>query len=231
MSDRELALFCPDGAAWLGELTAALDGLAYGWVMLERADSVAAALADRNVVGAVVRLGSDAARGWAVVDALREAPAVASPLVVLVDDNDIAQLGPRRDLFDDFCCEPVRMEELLVRLSLTDSATGDGVADDEVVSYGPLRINGVTYEAVLDGEPLDLTYMQYRLLRHLAAQPGRVFTREAILNQVWGYEYFGGARTVDVHIRRLRAKLGEEHASLIQTVRSVGYRFGRSRWR
>src|SRR5690606_6970759 len=64
----------------------------------------------------------------------------------------------------------------------------------------------------------------------LAQHPGKVFTRETLLSRVWGYEYYGGARTVDVHIRRLRAKLGEEHAGLIQTVRSVGYRFGQSRW-
>ncbi|MEZ5250819.1 MAG: winged helix-turn-helix domain-containing protein [Ilumatobacteraceae bacterium] len=80
------------------------------------------------------------------------------------------------------------------------------------------------------GRPLDLTYMEYELLKFLAQHPGKVFTREMLLSRVWGYEYYGGARTVDVHIRRLRAKLGEEHANLIQTVRSVGYRFGQSRW-
>ena len=73
--------------------------------------------------------------------------------------------------------------------------------------------------------------MEYELLKFLATHPGKVFTREMLLSRVWGYEYYGGARTVDVHIRRLRAKLSEEHAALIQTVRSVGYRFGQSRWR
>jgi DNA-binding response OmpR family regulator len=77
--------------------------------------------------------------------------------------------------------------------------------------------------------PLDLTYMEYELLRFFATHPGKVFTREQLLSRVWGYEYYGGARTVDVHVRRLRAKLGEEHAGLIQTVRSVGYRFGQVR--
>ena len=77
---------------------------------------------------------------------------------------------------------------------------------------------------------LDLTYMEYELLRFLAGHPAKVFTRETLLSRVWGYEYYGGARTVDVHIRRLRAKLGEEHAHLIQTVRSVGYRFGQVAW-
>ena len=73
--------------------------------------------------------------------------------------------------------------------------------------------------------------MEYELLRFLASSPGQVFTREVLLSRVWGYEYFGGARTVDVHIRRLRAKMGEEHASLISTVRGVGYKLGQSRWR
>jgi len=77
---------------------------------------------------------------------------------------------------------------------------------------------------------LDLTYMEYELLKFLAGHPGKVFTRETLLSRVWGYEYYGGARTVDVHVRRLRAKLGEEHAHLIQTVRSVGYRFGQVGW-
>ena len=72
--------------------------------------------------------------------------------------------------------------------------------------------------------------MEYELLRFFVENPARVWSREQILSKVWGYDYFGGSRTVDVHVRRLRAKLGEEHAGLIQTVRSVGYRFGQSRW-
>ena len=80
-----------------------------------------------------------------------------------------------------------------------------------------------TYQASIAGDALELTYMEYELLKFLASNPGKVFTREVLLSQVWGYDYFGGARTVDVHIRRLRSKLGPDHASMIQTVRSVGY--------
>ena len=82
-------------------------------------------------------------------------------------------------------------------------------------------LNLETYQAAIGGKPLDLTYMEYELLKFLASHPGKVFTRETLLSRVWGYEYYGGARTVDVHIRRLRAKLGEEHANLIQTVRWI----------
>ena len=99
----------------------------------------------------------------------------------------------------------------------------------ELVEYGDLVLNFETYQAALSGKPLDLTYMEYELLKFFATHPAKVFTREQLLSRVWGYEYYGGARTVDVHVRRLRAKLGEEHANLIQTVRSVGYRFGQTR--
>jgi two-component system alkaline phosphatase synthesis response regulator PhoP len=105
--------------------------------------------------------------------------------------------------------------------------TASGADPAELVHYGPLLLNTHSYQARIAGRTLDLTYMEYELLKFLAQNPGRVFTRETLLSRVWGYEYYGGARTVDVHIRRLRAKLGEEHARMIQTVRSVGYRFGR----
>ena len=110
---------------------------------------------------------------------------------------------------------------------LADRAAG---STPDVIEYGPLVLNLETYQAAVAGRVLDLTYMEYELLRFLATHPGKVFTRETLLNRVWGYEYYGGARTVDVHVRRLRAKLGEEHAHLIQTVRSVGYRFGQVGW-
>ena len=90
-------------------------------------------------------------------------------------------------------------------------------------------MNLQTYQATVEGRPLDLTFMEYELLKFLASHPGRVFSRETLLSRVWGYEYYGGARTVDVHVRRLRAKLGEEFAHFIDTVRSVGYRFDSTR--
>src|SRR5690606_5610405 len=81
------------------------------------------------------------------------------------------------------------------------------------------------YSAKLRGRHLDLTYKEFELLKYLAQHPGRVFTRSQLLQEVWGYDYFGGTRTVDVHVRRLRAKLGADHEVLIGTVRNVGYRF------
>src|SRR5205814_1846678 len=81
-----------------------------------------------------------------------------------------------------------------------------------------------TYRVTAEGRPLDLTYKEFELLRFLAQHPGRVYTRPGLLREVWGYDFYGGTRTVDVHVRRLRAKLGPEHEHLIQTVRGVGYR-------
>ena len=97
---------------------------------------------------------------------------------------------------------------------------------DELLTFKDLELNPLNYQATLAGAPMDLTFMEYELLRFLVENPVRVWSREQLLSKVWGYEYYGGARTVDVHIRRLRAKLGEERASWITTVRSVGYRWG-----
>jgi DNA-binding response OmpR family regulator len=123
---------------------------------------------------------------------------------------------------------PFQPRELEARLKHLFWRTGRGTRP-ELVEYGPLVLNTETYQASVNGRPLDLTFLEYELLKFLATHPGKVFTRQTLLSRVWGYEYYGGARTVDVHIRRLRAKLDDE-ANLIQTVRSVGYRFGQSRW-
>jgi DNA-binding response OmpR family regulator len=94
-----------------------------------------------------------------------------------------------------------------------------------LIRGGELTIDPDTYAAKLKGRPLDLTYKEFELLKFLAQHPGRVFTRDQLLREVWGYDYFGGTRTVDVHVRRLRAKLGAEYESMIGTVRQVGYKF------
>ena len=150
-------------------------------------------------------------------------------MLFLVKATQLGDLDWRDELFDDFVLTPLRPEELQARLQHLFWRTGRGTRP-ELIEYGPLTLNTETYQAALDGRPLDLTYMEYELLKFLTSRPGKVFTRETLLSEVWGYDYFGGARTVDVHVRRLRAKLSEEHANLIQTVRSVGYRFGQSRW-
>jgi DNA-binding response OmpR family regulator len=160
---------------------------------------------------------------------LRKRDLPLEPMLLLVSGAQLHDLELRDDLFDDFCLTPFHPRELEARLKHLFWRTGRGTRP-ELIEYGELVLNLETYQAAFATKPLDLTYMEYELLKFLASHPGKVFTRETLLSRVWGYEYYGGARTVDVHIRRLRAKLGEEHANLIQTVRSVGYRFGQSRW-
>jgi DNA-binding response OmpR family regulator len=149
--------------------------------------------------------------------------------VLLVADRTLTEDLADHDDFDDFLLTPVDRMELatrLRRLSTAEPADVDDEDDPDVLRYQDLELNTATYQATLGGRPQDLTYMEYELLRFLVEHPGRVWSREQILSKVWGYDYFGGSRTVDVHIRRLRAKLGEERRSWITTVRSVGYRFG-----
>ena len=93
------------------------------------------------------------------------------------------------------------------------------------IRTGEVTIDESTYTARLKGNVLDLTFKEFELLKYLAQHPGRVFTRAQLLQEIWGYDYFGGTRTVDVHIRRLRSKLGPEHEAIVGTVRNVGYRF------
>lgn len=115
--------------------------------------------------------------------------------------------------------------ELDARIRILAERTVTHAVDDDRVEAGDLVIDASGYTARLRGQLLDLTYKEFELLRYLAAHPGRVFTRAQLLQEVWGYDYFGGTRTVDVHVRRLRAKLGVEYDQLIGTVRNVGYRF------
>jgi DNA-binding response OmpR family regulator len=108
---------------------------------------------------------------------------------------------------------------------LTSRGTAGPAGVDGALRLGELVVDEATYTAKLRGRPLDLTYKEFELLKYLAQHAGRVFTRAQLLQEVWGYDFFGGTRTVDVHVRRLRAKLGIEHEQLIGTVRNVGYKF------
>jgi DNA-binding response OmpR family regulator len=211
------------------DLARTLDLAGYRWKDFALGDDAIRHQPDGGWDGAVIMCDDDPDGGWAMCRALRRREDPVGRVLVMVAGSQLPDLELRDDLFDDFCLAPFHPRELEARLrhmfwrQMGPDAEG-------LVEYGPLALNPLTYQASLAGRPLDLTYMEYELLKYLAQNPGRVFSRETILSAVWGYEYFGGARTVDVHIRRLRAKLGEEHANLIQTVRSVGYRFGQSRW-
>ena len=143
-------------------------------------------------------------------------------LMVLANERDLGILEAVPQL-DDFVTKPLNDIEVRLRISRLLSPL-NGVVTAELLQRGGLEIDIDRYKVTLDGVILDLTYKEYELLRFLASKPGKAFSREALLDQVWGYDYFGGARTVDVHVRRIRAKI-EQRQSFIETVRNVGYRF------
>ena len=129
---------------------------------------------------------------------------------------------------DDVVLATVGPVELDARLRLATGRLAAVTEEDpeaHVIRSGNVEVDDVTYTAKLGKRTLDLTFKEFELLKYLAQHPGRVFTRQQLLAEVWGYDYFGGTRTVDVHVRRLRAKLGPENETLIGTVRNVGYRF------
>ena len=126
--------------------------------------------------------------------------------------------------FDDFLVYPAVADEVLARVRRAVWLKS-GVESDNTLRAGELLMDLGNYKVFVSGKPLDLTYKEYELLRFLATNRDKVFTREALLNRVWGYDFYGGARTVDVHIRRLRSKIEDGHHTFIETVRNVGYRF------
>ncbi len=147
------------------------------------------------------------------------------PVLVIVTDGGWAASSADWGA-DDFVLNTAGPGEVEARLRLAigRSAQAMGQPPNEIRSGG-LVVNEATYSARLNGRVLDLTFKEFELLKFLAQHPGRVFTRAQLLQEVWGYDYFGGTRTVDVHVRRLRAKLGADNEELIGTVRNVGYRF------
>jgi DNA-binding response OmpR family regulator len=146
---------------------------------------------------------------------------IALPIILVLTVDQLALIESTGGI-SDFIVSPIDPLELRLRVQrlVRDEPS------DQLVVFKDLELNTLNYQATLAGNPIDLTFMEYELLRFLVQNPIRVWSREQLLSKVWGYEYYGGARTVDVHIRRLRSKLGEERASWITTVRSVGYRFG-----
>ena len=211
------------------ELVRLLDLGGYAWKAVSDERDALANTPEGGWGGAIITVAADSEAAWALCRSIRKGDLTVEPLLLLVPGGQLDELDLRDELYDDFCLDPFHPRELEARLRHLFWRAGSGTAP-ELVEYASLILNLETYQAAIEGKPLDLTYMEYELLKFLAQHPGKVFTRETLLSRVWGYEYYGGARTVDVHIRRLRAKLGEEHASLIATVRSVGYRFGQSRW-
>jgi DNA-binding response OmpR family regulator len=148
-------------------------------------------------------------------------------LLAVVGEGGLAAVSPDWGL-DDVVLADAGPAEVEARLRLATARPAANAAPelvDRAIHRGALIVDDSTYTCRLDGRALDLTFKEFELLKFLAQHPGRVFSRAQLLQEVWGYDYYGGTRTVDVHVRRLRAKLGTEHDCLIGTVRNVGYKF------
>ena len=179
-------------------------------------------VAEKPPTVVIVEAGDDVPRANKTIKRLRdEGPLVEVPILIAVS---VARL-PALDFsigFDDFVLMPIVPAELYARMRQLDWRTAT-FGSDETIKIDELVIDIAGYEVRLGGRRIELTHQEFELLRFLAQHRGRVFTREALLERAWGYRYAGGTRTVDIHVRRVRAKLGETGA-LIETVRNVGYK-------
>jgi two-component system alkaline phosphatase synthesis response regulator PhoP len=152
-----------------------------------------------------------------------EPEAKSLAILLLIPENRLREWQLDR-YCDDFLIDPYRKLELLSRVSLLLKRSGT-IEASVTIRRVELVIDDSGYEVKVGGQRIDLTYREYQLLRYLALKPGRVVTRDNLLNGVWGYDYLGGDRTIDVHIRRLRSKLEDANHVFIETVRNMGYRF------
>jgi DNA-binding response OmpR family regulator len=154
-----------------------------------------------------------------------ESPARPSraPLLLIVRPDQLASIDPALPV-DDFILLPAATDELAIRLRRAIWRR-TGIDTQNTLRSGDLLVDLANYKVFVAEQPVTLTFKEFELLRFLMTNRGKVFTREALLNRVWGYEYFGGARTVDVHVRRLRSKIETGSTVYVETVRNVGYRF------
>ncbi len=154
-----------------------------------------------------------------VVQQVEDLPA---SLLVIVDESDVATLQLPSTVASDFVVHGASVAECTMRVKRLLSTEDDASLLDCITVEG-LVINLATYQVTINDEPIDFTYLEYALLAFLAKHPGRTYSRDALLQRVWGFDYYGGSRTVDVHVRRIRSKLGPDLAERLETVRGVGY--------
>jgi DNA-binding response OmpR family regulator len=185
------------------EVTALLDVRTHDVVMIDARNNVVAA---RNMCRLLEKTRPDV------------------PVIAVLTEDELVAVT-REWVVDDILLSDVSPAEVEARLRLLRARADRSLRRAGALRLGELVIDEAAYAARLRGRPLALAYKEFELLRYLAQHAGQVFSRAQLLQEVWGYDYFGGPRTVDVHVRRLRAKLGAEHEQMIGTVRNVGYKF------
>lgn len=154
-----------------------------------------------------------------VVQQVEDLPA---PLLLIVNEEELPSLQFPTTVASDFVMHGASVAECTARVKRLMTSQEEPASLD-CISVDGLVINLATYQVAINGEPIDFTYLEYALLSFLAKHPGRTFSRDALLQRVWGFDYYGGSRTVDVHVRRIRSKLGPDLAERLETVRGVGY--------
>ena len=158
---------------------------------------------------------------WGIIGGLKKGRNL--PVLAMITTKKAASLDSRPGI-DDFIIRPYHDTELLLRINRLLKKTQDAASTDQIKCNG-LTIDLVTCEVTVDGRKADLTFKEYELLKLMASNRGRVYTREVLLDKIWGFDYYGGDRTVDVHMRRLRSKIEDSAHTYIETVRNIGYRF------
>lgn len=157
---------------------------------------------------------------------LIETTGISCPVILIATEGGLSAMTAEWG-FDDVILDTAGPAEVeaRIRIAIGKLQAASGIETNKEIKSGEISIDETTYTAKIKGRALDLTFKEFELLKYFASHPGRVFTRAQLLQDIWGYDYFGGTRTVDVHIRRLRSKLGPEFEAVIGTVRNVGYRF------
>ena len=158
---------------------------------------------------------------WEIIRDLKKERSL--PVIALTSAKVLINIDSQSDI-EDFVTAPYDSVELALRAKRILNR-GSGSQSGELIKSGSLVIDPVSCEVAVDGRIIELTFKEYEMLKLLAGSPGRVYTRQDLLNKVWGYNYFGGDRTVDVHIRRLRSKIEDAHHTFVETVRNIGYKF------
>ncbi|MGD1117918.1 MAG: response regulator transcription factor [Dehalococcoidales bacterium] len=185
-------------------------------------ESVAAEFTRRMPDTVILEInGREDAAEWQLIQQLKKLKNL--PILVLIQEQSLEALDGHPEI-DDFITSPYNENQLVLRVNrLLHNAAA--VENPEQIKSEGLTIDPVTCEVTVNGNKVDLTFKEYELLKLMAGSKGRVYTRQALLDKIWGYDYFGGDRTVDVHVRRLRSKIEDANHTYIETVRNIGYRF------
>lgn len=208
------------------ELESGLSHMGFACAVVDSGGKVNEAVVKPDIDLALVDMNGSAASAWgkSVWEQLQDIRQRKQlPIIAILSEETLDRFGSALEI-DDFIVQPCDLSELAARLRRAAKRIDAG-ASDESIKCGDLVIDQAKCEVSLSGKLIPLTFREYELLKFLASNKERVFTRESLLNRVWGYDYYGGDRTVDVHVRRLRGKIEDSSHTFIETVRNIGYRF------